>query len=267
MGRIRIRTALLAAGAAIALIPAQAGAATFSNSAPITINDLPFTGCSTGPDAGQATPYPSQIQVSGLASQVTDVNATITGFTHPFTSDVRMLLVGPHGQSTELLSNVGGSSDVSDLNITFDDSAADPVPTPPVSGTFKPTLDITGCDVDPDADFPSPAPASPYGMDLAAFDGADPNGTWSLYAVDDSGGDSGSISGGWSLDLAAVEPAPPQTTPTPAPAPTKDPKCAKLHKKLKRQKRNLANATSSKKQQTSRVNIADTKKRLQHLGC
>ena len=57
------------------------------------------------------------------------------------------------------------------------------------------------------------------------------------------------------------------TAATAPPSPTKDPKCRRLHKKLKHQKRNLANAGTSKKQSMIRVNIADTKKRLKRLGC
>ena len=36
---------------------------------------------------------------------------------------------------------------------------------------------------------------------MSTFAGTDPNGTWSLYIVDDWSSDSGSLSGGWSLGL------------------------------------------------------------------
>ena len=58
----------------------------------------------------------------------------------------------------------------------------------------------------------APAPAAPYltpataGTDTltSAFTGAaggDPNGTWSLYVVDDAAVDTGNIAGGWTLTL------------------------------------------------------------------
>lgn len=64
------------------------------------------------------------------------------------------------------------------------------------SGVFRPT-NAGGGDA-----FPSPAPGGPYGTRLGAFFGTDPNGTWSLFVVDDTNGDSGSLSGGWCLGLA-----------------------------------------------------------------
>jgi uncharacterized repeat protein (TIGR01451 family) len=41
---------------------------------------------------------------------------------------------------------------------------------------------------------------------MAVFNGADPNGSWSLYLSDDSAGDAGLLSGGWSLSLTTVQP-------------------------------------------------------------
>jgi subtilisin-like proprotein convertase family protein len=250
-------TALLAVGATSVLMASAAEAATFSNTAPITIND-PTADCTVA-EQGLADPYPSPIQVSDQSGSISDANVTITGFSHTYPADVRILLVGPHGQTTDLMDEAGGTSQVADLTLTFDDAAADPVPDPAVSGTFKPTQAANACTFDQNDDYPPPAPAGPYATDLSGFNGTDPNGTWSLYVVDNALVDTGSISGGWSLDLAGVAPAPHTVA--------KDPKCAKLRKKLKRQKQKLANATTAKKQSTIRVNIADTKKRLKRLGC
>jgi hypothetical protein len=62
-------------------------------------------------------------------------------------------------------------------------------------------------------------------------------------------------------------PAPPATTPSTNPASQKDPKCKKLHKKLKKQKRNLASTTDSEKRTQIQANVQDTKQRLRRLGC
>ncbi|MFF2290439.1 hypothetical protein [Peribacillus butanolivorans] len=55
------------------------------------------------------------------------------------------------------------------------------MPTPIVSGTYRPT-NIGVSDV-----LTAPAPAPPYGSTLSVFDGTNPNGTWSLFVFDDAG--------------------------------------------------------------------------------
>jgi hypothetical protein len=195
---------------------APAAATTFSNPASITIND-----------AANATPYPSTVAVAGLGTSVADVNATLSGFTHTFPADVDVLLVGPGGQSVVLMSDVpqedpfcGGA--VSGAILTFDDAAAGQIPPGSnlASGTYQPTnnnvFDIK-CGPAPEAPdaFPAPAPAGPYGSTLAGFNGTNPNGTWSLYVLDDGGGDAGSIMNGWSLTIDAPLAATPQPVTTP----------------------------------------------------
>jgi subtilisin-like proprotein convertase family protein len=210
--KTRFLVALAAAATAALMAVGSAGAATFSNSGAITINDASAAAnCSFGepsPGPGAATPYPSQITVSGLTGTVTDVNVTVTGLSHSFPDDVGMLLVGPAGQSTILMADTGLNGGLSGVNLTFDDAAAASLPDDGqiVSGTYKPTLGTAtapfeSCSVP--TSFPSPAPASPYGSTLSVFNGTDPNGTWSLYVIDDSSLDAGSISGGWSLDITA----------------------------------------------------------------
>ena len=81
---------------------------------------------------------------------------------------------------------------------TFSDSAADYLPdaTRIVSGTYAPT------DYLPADNFPSPAPTTMMATNFVPFLETDPNGTWSLYVVDDALMDLGAIAGGWSLTLA-----------------------------------------------------------------
>ena len=147
---------------------------------------------------GNASPYPSTIAVSGISGSVSKVTATLTGLNHTFPGDVDVLLVGPLGQTVVLMSDVGSGTDAVNVNITFDD-AAPSIGAAVVSGTFRPTNSGT---TDP---FPAPAPAG-RGAALSAFNGIDPNGTWSLYIVDDASLDSGSLTGGWSLTITTSAP-------------------------------------------------------------
>jgi subtilisin-like proprotein convertase family protein len=194
--------ALFAATSVWLAAPALASAATFSNAGTITINDATANCVSQ-----QATPYPSTIDVSGLTGTVTDVNVTLTGFSHTSPGDVNVLLVGPGGQSTLLMAGNGFAFSVSGADLTFDDAAAQSLGDGQiVSGTYKPSTGTVWTSVCSEPPFPSPAPGGPYGSpSLSVFNGTDPNGTWSLYVVDDFPADVGSISGGWSLDITAGE--------------------------------------------------------------
>jgi hypothetical protein len=92
----------------------------------------------------------------------------------------------------------GGPFDVNGVDLLFDDYAPAPLPADAqiVAGTWQPT-DIVSIDSDV---FPAPAPPGPYGTNLNAFDGTDPQGTWQLYVNDDAGGDIGSAMQ-WCLDI------------------------------------------------------------------
>ena len=146
------------------------------------------------PEQGTAAPYPSALTVAGLAGKVTKVTATLYGFSHTYPEDVDILLVGPTGKSTMLLSRTGEGTEADEADLTFDDAAATKVPSPIVSGTYQPTSSGV-------LTLPPPAPARPYGTALAAFVDTAPNGTWQLFVNDHSDGDGGSISGGWSLTV------------------------------------------------------------------
>ncbi len=151
------------------------------------------------PRFGTASPYPSPIEVSGLIGVVTDVDVTLTGFTHGFADDLDVLLVGPTGESALLMEGVGGTSPVNGLAVTIDDDGDAMTPGPPLSsGTFRPSS-LTGDGFGFDG--PSPAPAPPHATALSVFNGTDPNGTWELYVFDDGDRDRGQIAGGWTLDL------------------------------------------------------------------
>ena len=158
---------------------------------------VPATG-----NKGVAAPYPSIISVSGVTGAISKVTVSLDGFQHTFPADVDVLLVGPGGQKTLLMSDAGGGNSVSGLSLMFDDDAAAVLPetTALSSGTFKPT-DYTAGDT-----FPAPAPAGSYGTSLAVFNGQNPNGSWSLYVQDDSSKDTGNITQGWRLTIITASP-------------------------------------------------------------
>ena len=165
-----------------------------------------------------ATPYPGNIVVADLATiplTGSNVTLTINSFARSGRpDDLDMLLVAPTaGANLIVWSDVGGTGGATGtLTITLSDSGASFLPDagPLTSGTFKPTNESTVQD-----SFPAPAPAGPYGNPGPAgagtstfaseFNGTNPNGTWSLYIIDDapnSGGETTTI-GSWSLDINA----------------------------------------------------------------
>ncbi|MFZ1701483.1 MAG: Calx-beta domain-containing protein [Pyrinomonadaceae bacterium] len=164
----------------------HAPAVVYSNPAPMTI----------GAAAGPASLYPSDITVAAFPGNVQKVTVDLNGFDHTWPDDVDVMLVGPGGQTAVLMSDMGTLDDVTGLNFTFDDAAAAPLPDTATltSGTYQPGNIGAG-----DA-FAAPAPAS-GGSSLGVFTGTDPNGTWSLYVMDDTGGDAGNLVGGWSINI------------------------------------------------------------------
>src|SRR4051794_18953249 len=177
--------------------PPTTHAASFANSSAIVLPDIHAS--------GPATPYPSTINVSGLTGVITKVKVTIHGLTHTFPDDVDILLVGPTGANAIVLADVGGfATPANNLTITLDDAAASVLPdgSPLTSGTFRPA------NYAPADSFPAPsggsAPPVSGGSALSAFTGTDPDGSWSLFVVDDAIGDTGSIAFGWTLEIATA---------------------------------------------------------------
>ncbi|MFM6140039.1 MAG: S8 family serine peptidase, partial [Sphaerospermopsis kisseleviana] len=149
----------------------------------------------TIPDVGASNPYPSIINVSGLTGNITSLKVTLTNLSHTWPDDIDVLLVSPTGAKAILMSDVGGSSYLQNVTLTFDPTATANLPDSDqiTSGSYKPT-DFVSEDL-----FNSPAPVGPYGTDFSVFNNTNPNGNWSLYVMDDTGLDVGSIAGGWSL--------------------------------------------------------------------
>ena len=144
---------------------------------------------------------PSSIKVSA-PGKVTGLTLTLTGLRHTSADQMDLLLVGPEGQNTILLSDVGGVNLVNGVTITLDDTAP-PVGAALVGGTFHPT-NIGGGDT-----FTGATPQG--GSDLSVFNGTDPNGNWKLYLEDDTAPAEGSI-GSWSLNITTDCGSPQQVT-------------------------------------------------------
>jgi len=149
---------------------------------------------------GQAHRYPSNLHVGGVVGAIGDLTVKLHNLTHDYPADLSILVVGPGGQSVVLMSNAGGGVDVKDVTLTFDD-AGDPMP---VSGTLTSTVTYRPTNYGVSREFYHPAPASPYGGSLSAFNGTNPNGLWRLYVMDTMDAIGGDIAGGWSLHLVAA---------------------------------------------------------------
>ncbi len=144
------------------------------------------------PYSGSASPSPATLDVSGLGGTVTKVTVSLA-ISHTWPEDVDILLVGPNGQTVVLMSDAGGGSDLDKVTLVFDDSAGAAVPfSGIVSGTYRPANYVGMFGGDPDS-YPG-APTGNHGSSLSVFNGQNPNGVWSLYVVDDTGGDRGLIS-------------------------------------------------------------------------
>jgi N-acetylneuraminic acid mutarotase len=170
----------------------------FTNPAPIAL-----------PDIAPAIPYPSEIEVAGVVGTVTKVTVTINGLSHTNPGSLDFLLVGPGDQNAIIWSDAGNLFDVSNITVTLDDDSPMPLPDNEriVSASYRPTNYSFGL---PDT-WPPPAPTPSGGSALSVFNGTDPNGTWSLYLVDDEFADCGAIFSGWTLSITAG------CTPTPTP--------------------------------------------------
>ncbi len=220
---IRLMAAAGLAAGAIAIAPGSAGAVSFSNTNAIS----PVDGMQAG----------APVTVSGQAGTVSKVRVTLVNLGHNTPDDLDILLVGPGGQRGMVLSDTCGAMSMVNATMFLEDSAGGTAPSLCGPGaTYKPT------DEAPADAFVAPAPTTgPYPATFAGFIGADPNGTWTLFAVDDNvNGQLTFIANGWTLDLD-IAPPPAVVTPTaaapaaPAAVTTAAKKCKK-GRKLKRGK-------------------------------
>jgi len=213
----RIGLTILLVGA---LVPASASATTFTNPDPIAL-----------PDNSVANPYPSNMPVSGLGGTVTRVRVTLVRILAA-ARDIDVLLVGPSGGTTILVSDTCNNTDFANRILTFDDAAASPLGPGPclglTDGVYKPS------NYDTADSFPM-APPGPYPVGLSNFSGGQPNGIWRLYALDDQVSDFGAINGGWTLELTTTG------------APTSKKRCKKRKKRAAAAKKKRCGKKKKKK--------------------
>ena len=137
-----------------------------ANSLPLVLND------------NAATNNTSKFIVGGVSGTLSDVNVTVN-ITHPRIGELSAFLIGPNGTVVPLFANLANGG-ANFTNTTLDNQAATALTAPanvaPYTGTFRPS------------------------GSLAALNGINPNGTWSLQVIDLPGVGTGTLDS-WSLDI------------------------------------------------------------------
>jgi subtilisin-like proprotein convertase family protein len=168
---------------------------TFTSTAPVTI-----PAGAPGTSTGLASPYPSTILVRGLPQgRIRKVRVTLMGLTHSSPDDLDVMVVAPGNVGVVVLSDIGGTTDVNGITVTFDQDAPARVPEPLTSGTFQP---LNNRRADDSESLLPPAPQSVTGHSLTRFSNRNPNGVWRLFVANDGTDDSGSLAG-WALQIRA----------------------------------------------------------------
>ncbi|HZU29428.1 MAG TPA: FG-GAP-like repeat-containing protein, partial [Bryobacteraceae bacterium] len=175
------------------------------------------TYCNNGALGGTGSalsPYPSVIYVGDGANspaigsnQVNTVSVTLNSLSTNCSNCEHMLLVSPDGtHALDFWGEPGGGA--TSGNYTIQDGAAAFPQAPPSPGTYAPTSNLT---TDTFSSPANPAPHPPSSFSLAqpagsktfssSFSGAQANGAWSLYIVNN--GTSQSLSAaGWCLNIS-----------------------------------------------------------------
>ncbi len=186
-------------------IPACPLSYTYSNYAPIVMNDFVEPPNVSGPST-------TSIQVPDV-HLINSVTVKLLGINQNHPDDVDVMLVGPSGENAIIMSDVGGSTPVAGVDLTLDDRAPSALPNEGslVSGFFQPT-NIGGGDL-----FYGPVPSG--GSSLSVFNGTQSDGRWSLWAVDDTSSNVGSLARGWEITFHVCPTGSPTPTSTPSPTP------------------------------------------------
>lgn len=174
----------------------HAHAQSFSNTTIGAIDNT--TLCSGATGTGTTADLVRTFNVSGL-SPVTDLNVGLIA-SHTWRGDIRMTLTSPGGTVGPieiLFPDTGNSGNDDDYNIEIDDEG----PIAANSGAHDIGNDVSV----PPYQFwvTSNSPTSPSTV-LSAFDGIDPNGTWTMRLCDDFAGEDGTFIQGELIFQAAT---------------------------------------------------------------
>lgn len=148
------------------------------------------------PDRGPAVPYPATIPISGLTGLVNRVAVSLNGLSHTFPNDLSIMLVSPTDFGVILMSSAASGA-INGVNLAFAPEAAFNLPTSGTitNGLYRPTSPSLAVAL------PPPAPGVfDRSTNLLSFNGANPNGAWRLFVVDQLALDEGSLRG-WSLRI------------------------------------------------------------------
>ncbi|WP_293875326.1 reprolysin-like metallopeptidase [Flavobacterium sp.] len=142
---------------------------TYSNNTPLPVPDGAGANI-PGAEVSKTISVPA-------SGTISDVNVTLVGV-HPYNWDLITTLVHPDGTETKLL-NRNCNQASTGFNILFNDGSPAIVCASFLSGTYAPN------------------------QALAAFNGKDMNGTWTLKATDNYNGDTGTINN-WSIEICGL---------------------------------------------------------------
>ncbi|MBL8581475.1 MAG: cadherin repeat domain-containing protein, partial [Rhizobiaceae bacterium] len=169
----------------------------FTNSTGITLDDY-----------DQVT---QSVVVSGIDSEDFSISVTLTDYTTGSPGDLNLMLVAPDNETAFVFwSNVGSADDISNFTVTISDDGTVRLPDvnqPLVNGlSYLPTDTVyEGAAF---ADFSGEITYAPFrgsGSFNSVFGDINPNGTWTLYALDNVDFDSTSLAS-WTLTFTSDDP-------------------------------------------------------------
>ncbi|MFN8017205.1 MAG: Ig-like domain-containing protein [Acidimicrobiales bacterium] len=159
----------------------------------LAIPDNSTTGASAVVNVPTSTTISSVTVTIGGSSCNATAGSTTVGIDHSYVEDLTLSLTSPTGTTVELMSGAGGGGN-NLCQTVFSDAASSPI-----SGATSANAPFTGS-------------WKPAGT-LAAFAGQNPQGNWTLKAVDSASGDTGTIRA-FSIQISGFSCSGPNVAPT-----------------------------------------------------